>query len=290
MIKKLDPSGLYELNNFKKMEFYHKYDIKKIDSKEIFTGRLFFRNKIFDLPEFKLFQNEYEILRSISHPLIQKFIELNYNAEEMISIVESEEINLLNYYKNDFPLSENISSIIFYYLIESLNYLHSLNIIHLNIRPDQIFIINNNFKLGGFYYSIKSNEDEVLTGNYGLINFQAPEIFLNSHFDGRKADIWASGIFLLTLLIGEIPFQIKNKNLTNEEKYEIIKNKILLNNLEIDKSLSNEVKDLLFQILQKDPSKRPNFSNLKDHIWLNKAKLFYESNLIGKMPNSISLN
>lgn len=38
----------------------------------------------------------------------------------------------------------------------------------------------------------------------------APEIFSKKPYDGKKADIWASGVLLFQMLCGKVPYPGKN--------------------------------------------------------------------------------
>ena len=200
-----DPSGKYSLSQIEAREDYMLVEALNKTTKKRYSGRylsrIFFHSKIYDN-----LRMEYEILGSVTHPYIQKLIEATFDFKVLLQIVESEEITLLDYYRYDFPLMEQTACDIFYRLVDAVSYLHQNSIVHLDIRPENVFIVDNNIRLGGFLASKFAAEDKVITGNYGTLNYQAPEIFTNQNFDGRKADVWACGIFLLAILTGKLPY------------------------------------------------------------------------------------
>ena len=79
----------------------------------------------------------------------------------------------------------------------------------------------------------------------------APEIVSQSNYD-KSIDVWSLGILLYELIHGYSPFRaIKQKNNDNE----IIEN-IKIHNLQFDKCISNECKELIKGLLHEDVNKR----------------------------------
>ena len=243
-----DPSGKYSLLQGPPRDGYMLVDAIDKKTKKKYSGRYLLRRTLFHSPIYDNLRMEYEILGSISHPYIQKLIETTYDNKVLSLIVESEELTLLDYYRYDFPLMELIASDLFYRLVDAVSYLHSNSMVHLDIRPENVFIIDNNIKLGGFMSSKFEADDEVVSGTYGTPNYQAPEIFTNPNFDGRKADVWACGIFLLSLLTGELPYgaDLDPEDPNIEQK---IAEEVRTKENIIPSYLSEDVKDLLSMML-----------------------------------------
>ena len=77
----------------------------------------------------------------------------------------------------------------------------------------------------------------------------SPELIRKKAYCGKKADCWALGILLYTMLIGEFPFTGK----TESELYKnVLKGEY---NLEID-FITIEAKNLIKNILISDPELR----------------------------------
>lgn len=101
-------------------------------------------------------------------------------------------------------------------------------------------------------------EDEMKTAkSAGSPAFMPPELCVarHGHVSGRAADIWSMGVTLYCMLFGKIPFE-KHGML---ELYQSIRE----DSLEIDTTISEALRDLLEQLLQKDPAKRINMDQLR---------------------------
>ena len=88
------------------------------------------------------------------------------------------------------------------------------------------------------------------------MDYVPPEIVEGSSYDER-VDIWAVGVLLYELASGMAPFETKDENITYE--------KILKSQCVFPEHFSEELKSLINKILDKNPSKRPNFDQIESH-------------------------
>jgi 5'-AMP-activated protein kinase catalytic alpha subunit len=96
-----------------------------------------------------------------------------------------------------------------------------------------------------------------LTEQCGTPAYIAPEVLEGFGFDGFKADIWSAGVVLYAMLLGTVPF--KANNMSELQKL-ILKAKYTIKEDTSDtqhKPLSNEAKELIQLILEREPSFRP---------------------------------
>jgi calcium-dependent protein kinase len=99
--------------------------------------------------------------------------------------------------------------LIIYQLLDTIAYIHSCNICHRDIKPDNILYdrANKNIKVVDFgiskNFSSRGNK-EMLTIT-GTLYYQAPEIFIGGGYD-EKVDVWATGITFYQLVTGKTPF------------------------------------------------------------------------------------
>lgn len=90
-------------------------------------------------------------------------------------------------------------------LCSALWVLHSIGVVHRDVKPDNVIIRGNEAVLIDFDASrIYKNENQEDTQILGTTGFAAPEQYGLSQSDGR-ADIYALGILLNIMLTGEHP-------------------------------------------------------------------------------------
>jgi serine/threonine protein kinase len=125
-----------------------------------------------------------------------------------MELIEGE--SLLNYVRS-FPerkLEEKNCKFIFKQIIEALFYLHENNIIHRDIKLENIIIKNKTeIKIIDFGFSICAPRDKFLDFFCGTPNYMPPEIILKKDYLGEFSDIWSIGILLYTILCGSFPFR-----------------------------------------------------------------------------------
>ena len=110
--------------------------------------------------------------------------------------------------------------------MSGLVYLHSNNIIHRDIKPQNIVFetkplaksaINDkskkqvvHCKLIDFGISIVKDEGKSVSGSVGTPYFMAPEVMVGCYYE--KCDIWSCGVMLYFLLSGALPFKGTNSS------------------------------------------------------------------------------
>uniref|UniRef100_A0A0E0MQ55 Protein kinase domain-containing protein n=1 Tax=Oryza punctata TaxID=4537 RepID=A0A0E0MQ55_ORYPU len=135
-------------------------------------------------------------------------------------------------------------------IISGLMYLHSHNIIHGDIKPDNLLITSNgNVKIGDFSVSqIFEDDDDTLRRSPGLI------------YHGRAADTWAVGVTLYCMIMGQYPF-LGN---TLQETYD----KIVNDPVEIPDGTNPQLVDLLERLLCKEAGDRMSLQGAAEHPWV----------------------
>lgn len=86
--------------------------------------------------------------------------------------------------------------------------MHRRNIVHRDIKSDNILINNNgDLKLADFGYAAQLTlERDNRTTKVGTVCWMAPELILGKSSYDARVDIWSLGIFALELATGEPPY------------------------------------------------------------------------------------
>ena len=221
---------------------------------------------------------ETSLMQKLNHKNVVKILELFETEKYMLIIMEYINCgNLFSFVKKRRKLSEKTSKFLFRQIIQGIKYIHSKNIVHRDIKLENILIdLNNNIKICDFGISkIFDNENNmILFDKCGTPMYMAPEILLSSKENGyfaKPVDIWAAGIALYIMLSGQLPFNIKDEKINSSKKN--VNNKILHFNIihqqpkPIEK-ITDEAKDLLNGLLNKNPMKRFTIEEILNHPWL----------------------
>jgi len=93
-------------------------------------------------------------------------------------------------------------------LCEGVDYLHRLNIVHRDLKLENVLLDSQqNIRIidFGLAVSIRSHQ-QILTSYCGTPEYQAPEIHKKQPYKGPPTDIWSLGVMLHALVMGELPF------------------------------------------------------------------------------------
>lgn len=158
-------------------------------------------------------------------------------------------------------------------LVSALDLLHTNSFIHHDIKPENILIsksgniILTDFEMGECF---KRQGFPFITSVCGSVTYCAPEVMLtNAAYDGCKADIWALGVTLYTMVVGYLPFDDekfgKTTNMEIAEQYIHIQTAPLV----FPDFIDSQLRDLISGMLQRDPTKRLSLADIKKHPWLS---------------------
>jgi len=195
--------------------------------KDNHSQHTYIRSDLYKSNMFYNFCSEYEVLGSISHHLIQVLFDSSVDFQNISNIVESESSSLLSYYQGCYPLPQYIAIPIFARLLEAIEYLHSNMIAHLDIRVENVFIVDGFFRLGGFTNAEYVYDDVSITKEYGAKEYQAPEIGNHRAYNAMKADSWACGVFLHFLLEGKLPSPVFPNDIICDDPIHLVLIKLL---------------------------------------------------------------
>ena len=185
--------------------------------------------------------------------------------------------------------------------ILAVNYLHSIRIIHHDIKPENILITaRGHFKLSdfGLSKSLQENVENVAMEEHvknlinfvefknmendfwedddenkdavGTLNYMAPELFTEKYPQTSGVDYWAIGVLIFDLYSYSLPFEAKTQEETRDNiiKLKINWDKLINDNVKKVYGNIDSAVDLIKKFLKEDPKERwgdKNLNEIKNH-------------------------
>ena len=190
--------------------------------------------------------------------------------------------------------------------ILAVNYLHSIHIIHHDIKPENILIsLKGHFKLSDFGLSktlskngkleveethVKNlidfvefkkfptnlanlDDDDENKEAVGTLNYMAPELFTDKYPHGSGIDYWAIGVLIFDLYSYSLPFEGKTQEETRNNiiGIKLDWNKLINSNIQKTYGNIDPAIDLIKKFIKENPEQRWGDHNLEE---IKKHKFF----------------
>lgn len=213
------------------------------------SSRLLF-SKMEDSTDVRLaLANEFKTLASLRHPYIISVLDYGFDEERqpyfVMELLEGAQ-NLLKAAQQQ-PLEGQMRLLL--QVLQALAYLHRRGVIHRDLKPDNIAVVNDQVRVLDFGLAVAFDEtmkeDESIVGT---LPYLAPELLIGEAAS-KASDLYAVGVIAYELFAGRHPFPMTS---INQLLLDIVQTPPSPEPLEVDAPLVT----LILRLLSKDPAAR----------------------------------
>ncbi|XP_065434001.1 myosin light chain kinase, smooth muscle-like isoform X8 [Chrysemys picta bellii] len=215
---------------------------------------------------------EVELMNLLHHPRLVQCLAAFQSRAELVMVMEYVAGGELfeRIVDDDFEHTEPTSIQYMRQILEGIHYVHCQSIVHLDLKPENIVCVSTSshwVKIIDFGLARRLDPKSPVKVMHGTPEFMAPEVIAFEPV-GFTTDMWSIGVICYILLSGDSPFQ-------GNSDMETLHN-ITAAQWEFDEEtfseISQEAKDFISQLLQKDSSCRLPSDQALAHPWLQKTE------------------
>lgn len=238
------------------------YLVKQKMSRKYYTIK-FLNHNSYNVKDINFLYKEINILMRLKHPQIIELYSFCLTDENEFALI-MEYIpggTLKEYIKNNKKLDEEEAKLILKQILEIILYCHKMNIIHHDLKPDNIlFTDDSHKKIKVIDFGISSLMYD--KSDAGSLLYLPPEIITHQDMTSSPSvDIWSIGCIFGEMLKGECLFKAEN--------IDKIKNLISSGSYKLPNYISNLASDLLKKMLKLSPKERISVNSALSHPFFN---------------------
>lgn len=197
-------------------------------------------------------KRETTILKQLEHPNIAALLNFVETPTQLTILMEYGGLPLLSVIKE--ALNEEVAHKYFCAILSAVEYCHSLNIIHRDIKHQNVLLNEKGqIKLIDFGLSNFIEEGRLRSTFCGTPAYAAPEMILAKRYSGPEVDIWSLGVVLYSMLTSSLPFESVSDIIQGNYK---------------EPKVSKECADLLSKIFKVKIEERATLKDILHHPWV----------------------
>jgi len=231
----------------------------------------------------KIYKREIQFLKECACPYIVRYVQSFLYKKSIWIIMEYIDGGTLKTFHKLELKSDSIAYIL-KCILEGLTIIHQNNIIHRDIKDDNILIgLNGDIKIGDFGLSVRSTAPRSNKSISGTRRWIAPEVYKKQGY-GKKIDIWSLGCLSLVLSTRKLPYS----SFTSLKAIYYTSHYGIMN--ELDLKQKSSFKKFLQKCFQSDPDKRPTAQELLNSKFIvENSKDFDQKTIIELLKYSLVL-
>nr|CAD7401589.1 unnamed protein product [Timema cristinae] len=220
----------------------------------------------------KFLPKELEILRRIKHPhIIETYSIIQWNKRYVCTFMQlAEKGDLLDFILENGAVSENQMRVWFRQITLAVQYMHTLEIVHRDLKCENILITAKcNVKVSDFGFARSILDDHgstILSDTFcGSLCYIAPEVLKGLPYNPKISDMWGLGVILFVALNCAMPFR---KFSQIKKMYEAQMSYDWAFRSKISDELSSQLKSLVKKLLEPDLNKRLGVQQILNSKWI----------------------
>lgn len=214
---------------------------------------------------------EVEILKSLDHPNIIKYVNYFENDDDIHIVMEVVDGGDLYDRVKQRSYSEDEARGLICNLLSAIKYFHDRDVIHRDLRPENILLKSMNddidIKVADFGFAVKIPNESRRKTVCGAPSYIAPEILEKQPY-GKSVDMWSVGVISFILLVGYPPF-LDNNQIRLSEK---IKNAEFIFDVDDWEDISLEAIDFIKELLIVNVTTRMTVEVAICHPWIQRQQ------------------
>uniref|UniRef100_A0A4W3JMI9 Serine/threonine-protein kinase 32B n=1 Tax=Callorhinchus milii TaxID=7868 RepID=A0A4W3JMI9_CALMI len=237
--------------------------VQKRDTKKMYAMKYMNKQKCIERDEVRNVFRELQIMQGLEHPFLVNLWYSFQDEEDMFMVVDLLLGGDLRYHlQQNVHFKEEAVKLYICELAMALDYLQTYNIIHRDIKPDNILLDEHgHVHITDFNVATIVGDSEKATSMAGTKPYMAPEVF-QSYLEGGPGysypvDWWSLGITAYELLRGWRPYDIHSNTAVEEILLMFRAEKV-----HCSSTWSKGMVELIKMLLVKEPDCR--LSSLKD--------------------------
>ncbi|TGZ60781.1 hypothetical protein CRM22_008340 [Opisthorchis felineus] len=243
------------------------YLAREKESRFVVALKMMVKSEIVSQEAMQQIQREIEIQSHLRHPGLVQLYSYFYDAKRIYLILEyvpkgelSKELARFHHFNN------TRTATYLYQLSSAIAYCHQNDVIHRDIKPDNILLgSRGETKIADFGSAVHRPASR-RTAPFGTLDYLAPEVIDPESSYENSVDTWSLGVLTYEMLVGQVPFV--------GETPQDVANQILSCEPRLPGEFDADAVELISSMLQKRPELRISLTGIHSHPWMRQHAEF----------------
>jgi len=239
--------------------------VKHLETEKYYAMKLLIKERVVKTKQVEHTLNEKRILQAMEFPTLVRLIFCFKDPSNLYLVLTFENGGeLFTYLRKSRRFPETMAKFYCAQVVLAFEYLHSLDIIYRDLKPENMLICSNGYtKITDLGFAKRLGTDLRTYTLCGTPEYLAPEVIKHRGY-GKSVDWWTIGVLMFEMTAGNVPFHCKE----HSEMY----SRIVKGNFKCPDFFTKELCDILNAMLQTDTSKRfgclrGGVADIKNHRW-----------------------